>query len=45
MSPDATQRALGKVGARHVASLTDPYQRELWEYRDGTNDDPERYAR
>jgi len=30
---------------RHVESLTDPFQRELWEYRDGTNADPARYER
>lgn len=30
---------------RHEESLTDPFQRELWEYRDGTNADPEGYVR
>lgn len=45
MTDDDTRQALGKVAARHVESLTDPLQRELWEFRDGSNSDPARYAR
>lgn len=40
MTDERLVRAVGKVAARHEASLTDPFQRELWEYEDGTNDDP-----
>lgn len=35
---------LDPVARRHVVSLVDVSQRELWEFQNGTNDDPERYG-
>lgn len=35
--------ALDATARRHVHSLLDVRQRELWEFRDGSNDDPEGY--
>lgn len=36
-------RDLDAPARRHVVSLVDIRQRELWEFRGGDNDDPDRY--
>ncbi len=40
---DPAVQALDATSRRHVVSLVDVRQRELWEYQDGTNSDPRRY--
>lgn len=42
---DPDVQALDAPARRHVVSLVDVRQRELWEYEDGSNDDPARYSR